>query len=112
MKHVLSLCLVAFLVLATFSAPASAMDLVQAKTQGLIGEQPDGLVGIVTPPGSADIQALVRSVNDGRMASYRDIAAKQGASVGGVQNLAGRTLVEKTPPGQFVLSPSGQWIRK
>lgn len=97
----------------TAAAPAAfALDLTEAKAQGLVGEQTDGLLGIVTPPGGAEVQALVREVNDGRMESYRDIAAKQGAPVQSVQNLAGKTLIDKTPSGQYVLSPSGQWLRK
>lgn len=110
-KHFLILTLT--LAALTAAAPAAfALDLTDAKTQGLVGEQADGLLGIVTPPGYAGVQALVREVNDGRMASYRDIAAKQGAPVQSVQNLAGKTLIDKTPSGQYVQSPSGQWVKK
>lgn len=103
--------LLAFLVFAT-AAPAFALDLGAAKAQGVVGERPDGLVGIVSPPGAPEVQALVRDVNDGRMAAYGDIAARQGSPIEAVKALAGRSLVEKTPQGQYVLSPSGQWIKK
>lgn len=97
----------------TAAAPtAFALDLTDAKTQGLVGEQTDGLLGIVVPPGDAEVQALVREVNDGRMASYRDIAAKQGAPVQSVQTLAGKTLIDKTPSGQYVQTSPGQWVKK
>lgn len=109
-RRFLTLC--TFLLLVAAATPAFALDLAGAKTQGLVGEQVDGLIGIVDPPGTAEVQALVRSVNDGRMESYRDIAAKQGAPVESVRSLAGKTLIEKTPPGQYVRLPSGQWSRK
>lgn len=110
-KRFLTLILTLFAL--TAAAPAAfALDLGDAKTQGLVGERGDGLLGIVAPPGSAELQTLVTQVNDGRMQSYRDIAAKQGAPIQSVQSVAGKTLIDKTPSGQYILSPSGQWVKK
>ncbi len=111
LRRAFSICLVIVTLFASVPA-AFALDLSEAKSRGQVGEQADGLVGIVAPPGSAEVQALVREVNDGRMVSYRDIAAKQGASIDSVKTLAGKTLIEKTPAGQYVLSPSGVWAKK
>lgn len=111
LRRAFSMCLV-IVTLFTAIPAAFALDLADAKSSGQVGEQADGLVGIVTPPGSAEVQALVREVNDGRMASYRDIAAKQGTSIDSVKTLAGKTLIDKTPAGQYVLSPSGAWTKK
>ncbi|HRC26893.1 MAG TPA: YdbL family protein [Alphaproteobacteria bacterium] len=91
-------------------APArAAMDLASAKAQGLVGERPDGLVGIVSPPGPPELQAMVGGVNDGRLETYRDIGAKQGTPLAQVQALAGQSLISKTPSGQYIMIPGGVW---
>ncbi len=93
-------------------AIASQIDLYQAKQQGIIGERPDGLVGIVNAPGDTEEQALVSTVNEGRLESYREIAQKRSLAITEVQKLAGKTLISKTPEGQYVMTPDGAWIQK
>ncbi|MBP2298507.1 YdbL family protein [Azospirillum picis] len=82
-----------------------------AKAAGQIGERPDGLVGAV-PGAPAAAQALAEQVNAQRLARYRQIAQSNGTALDKVQAVAGQQLVERTPPGQFVLTPAGQWQRK
>ncbi|PJA32275.1 MAG: DUF1318 domain-containing protein [Zetaproteobacteria bacterium CG_4_9_14_3_um_filter_53_7] len=90
---------------------AWSADLQQAKAAGQIGEQPNGYLGIVgSAPG--DVQALVSSINNQRRAAYQNIAQSNGTSLQAVEVLAGRKAIEKTPSGQYIQSPSGQWIRK
>ena len=86
-------------------------DLHQAKAAGQIGEQPNGYLGIVgnAPP---DVRALVDNINRQRRAAYQNIAQKRGTSLPAVEALAGKQAIEKTPPGQYIRTPSGQWIRK
>lgn len=92
-------------------ATASAQDaLAAAKSAGQIGEQPDGMVGVV-PGAPASAAQLAAQVNAQRLARYRDIAKGNGASVDQVQALAGQQLIERTPAGQYVLS-GGKWVRK
>lgn len=87
-----------------------AADLHSAKATGQVGEQPDGYLGIVrNEPGVAE---LVQEINRQRRAAYRNIARKNGTSLAAVEQLAGRKAIEKTPPGQYIMTPSGQWIRK
>jgi len=93
-------------------AVAAQLDLYHAKQQGLIGEMPTGTVGIIELPGSPELQNLVNLVNEGRLQSYREIAGNRGIPLADVQKLAGMNLIEKTPVGQFVMSPSGEWIKK
>jgi uncharacterized protein len=83
-----------------------------AKQSGLIGERPDGLVGFVADTVPADIRSLVEKINAQRMRRYDQVAATNGAPVDGVQAMAGRQLIDRTPAGQYVLSASGRWEKK
>jgi uncharacterized protein YdbL (DUF1318 family) len=96
--------------LALAAAPALAIGLDQAKAQGLVGEQADGYLGVVT--GSPEASALVSDVNAKRRAEYAEIAKKRGTSVDAVAALAGQKLVARTPSGQFVKGSSGGWVKK
>ena len=90
---------------------AWSADLHQAKAAGQIGEQPNGYLGVVgnAPP---DVQALVSNINQQRRAAYQNIAQKNGTSLQAVEVLAGKQAIDKTPPGQYIRTPSGQWIKK
>ena len=94
--------------------PASswAVGLDQAKSQGLVGEQPNGYLGIVPASVSAEVKALVADINAKRRARYQEIAKRNGTSLEVVEALAGKTAIEKTPAGQYVRTPSGQWVKK
>ncbi|MCG6933596.1 MAG: YdbL family protein [Gallionella sp.] len=96
--------------LLSLSMAAWAIDLQSAKAAGQVGEKADGYLGVViNAPG---VPALVQDINQKRRAAYQDIAQKNGTSLQAVEELAGRKALEKTPPGQFIMSPGGQWIRK
>jgi uncharacterized protein YdbL (DUF1318 family) len=82
--------------------------LATAKASGQIGEKPDGLVGAIAP----QAQALAEQINAQRKARYAQIAKSNGTSIDKVQALAGQQLIERTPPGQFVMNAAGQWMRK
>jgi uncharacterized protein len=97
------------------SAPAPShaqASLDAAKQSGLIGERPDGLVGFVADTVPAALRAQVEQVNAQRMQRYDQVARSNGAPVDGVQAVAGRQLIDRTPAGQYVLSPSGRWVKK
>ncbi|HYE37846.1 YdbL family protein [Methylocaldum sp.] len=94
-------------------APASwAIGLDDAKRQGLVGEQPNGYLDAVVPDASADVRALIADINTKRRQKYEQVAKTNGTSLHVVETLAGKTAIEKTPPGQYVRSPSGRWIKK
>lgn len=90
---------------------ASAIDLQEAKAQGLVGESITGYLGVVKEaPGVA---ALVNDINRKRKASYQEIAERNGTTLNAVEQLAAKKAIEKTPPGQLVqLSPGGAWVKK
>jgi uncharacterized protein YdbL (DUF1318 family) len=87
----------------------AALTLDAAKQQGLVGEQPDGLVGAVAP--SAEVSALVSATNAERLERYKAIAAKNGTDAAKVQALAGQKLIDQTPPGEYVMGAGG-WVKK
>jgi uncharacterized protein len=94
-------------------APSQAQaPLEEAKRSGLIGERPDGLVGFVTGTASIDVRAMVDQINAQRMRRYNQVAQTNGTPIDNVQAVAGRQLIDRTPAGQYVLSASGQWVRK
>lgn len=106
----------AVLVALCISLPALAMNLDQAmsalggaKSQGLVGEQTDGYLGVVKSSGeAADIAA---QINAARRAEYQKVASQSGAKLGDVEALAGKKAIERTPSGQYV-QVNGQWVRK
>ncbi len=100
------------LVIAGWSLPAWAITLAQAKSQGLVGEQADGYLGVVVANASPDVKALVADINQRRKSEYQSIAQRNNTSLDAVEALAGKKAIDLTPPGQYVRPPSGGWVRK
>ena len=92
--------------------PAWGLTLEEAKTQGIVGEQPNGYLGVVRPSVATEVQALVNDVNQKRRQMYEDIARRNATKLEAVEMLAGKTAIDNTRPGNFVRSPSGQWVKK
>jgi uncharacterized protein len=92
--------------------PSWGLTLEEAKTQGVVGEQANGYLGIVQPGASAEVQALVNDVNQKRRHTYEEIARRNSTKLEAVEMLAGKTAIDNTRPGNFVRSPSGQWVKK
>jgi len=91
---------------------AVASALTQPKADGLIGEQANGYLGLVTQNVPADIKKLVNEVNAKRKAGYQKIAAKQGTSLSDVEKIGGNTAIEKTLKGNYIRDASGRWRKK
>ncbi|KAA9132648.1 DUF1318 domain-containing protein [Marinihelvus fidelis] len=89
-----------------------AMDLGQAKSEGLVGEKPDGYLGLVDSGASSDVRALVQDVNAKRRANYQRIAKQQGAPLAEVEKVGGMTAIDKTQRGHYVMDASGRWVKK
>lgn len=89
---------------------AWALDLQTAKSQGMVGEMSSGYLGIIKS--SAEVQALVKQVNDARRKHYTEIAKRNGTSLNVVELLAGKKAIEMTPSGQYVKPDSGGWVKK
>jgi uncharacterized protein len=103
---------IALLSLGLLAAPALAASLDQAKAAGQVGERIDGYVGVVDANAPAEVRTLVDQINAERQAKYKEIAAKQGAPVAAVAQIAGKKLLERTPKGEYILGADGQWRKK
>ena len=91
------------------SLSAFALELGDAKSQGLVGETSRGYIAAVKP--SAEVDQLVSTINSKRKAHYQKIADKNGISLQAVEVRAGQKAIEKTGPGEFVNSGAG-WEKK
>ncbi len=90
---------------------AFALDLQQVKSDGLVGEQLNGYLGVVKSNASAEVRAMVDDINAQRKAKYQSIAAKNSTSVETVELLAGKKAIEKTEPGNYIQTATG-WNKK
>ncbi len=100
--------LVALLLSLSFSA--LAIDLDQAKTQGWVGEQTNGLLGVVSH--QSEVQQLVEKINQKRLDKYRQIAQENGLDAKQVAILAGKKAIERSDSGAYIQSPNGEWLKK
>lgn len=89
---------------------ASALELSQAKAQGLVGETPSGYLAAVKSGSEAD--TLVDTVNAARRAEYDRIAAKNKQDRAAVETLAAKKAYEMTPAGYYVQGADGNWKKK
>jgi uncharacterized protein len=87
-----------------------AIELSDAKEQGLVGERVDGLLGAIST--SYEVRELVNSINAQRLAVYKQIAEKNAMSIDQVSVLAGEKAIKKTPKGQYIQNTAGQWVIK
>lgn len=93
-------------------SPAYAITLDEARTQGLVGERPNGLVGAVSSNASGEISTLVQSINEARLNSFRQLATKDNAPLEAVRAIAGEKLTGKArQSGWYVMDSSGNWSR-
>ncbi len=99
------------LLLATLltATSALALDLDEAKSRGLVGETSGGYLAPVVS--SAEVEALVSSINSQRKAHYLKIASKNDISLAAVEVRAGKKAIEKTPAGQYISTGEG-WQKK
>lgn len=83
-----------------------------AKAQGVVGEQADGFLGLVTGSVDANISAAVAEINSGRAAVYRDAAAKSGVTPAAAGQAAAQQIFQRIPSGQYYRPSGGAWTRK
>lgn len=98
------------LLVSTLAFSAWAISLSDAKTQGLVGEMPNGYLGVVVE--SAEAKSLVASVNKKRKSIYMNLARKNKITMQQVTALAGEKALAKTQPGHFIQNTAGQWVKK
>jgi uncharacterized protein YdbL (DUF1318 family) len=91
---------------------AWAIDIRDAKSQGLIGEANTGYIAAVQSPPSAEVRALIASVNSKRKTQFTDTASKTSATVEQVAYRFYELAVERTAPGNYYQDSSGRWLKK
>ena len=91
---------------------AWAIDIRDAKAQGLVGEANTGYLAAVQTPASAEVRALISEVNAKRKEQFEITAEKTGATVPQVANRFYELAVEKTAPGHYYQDPGGRWLKK
>lgn len=96
-------------------AQASAKAVVDgAKARGEVGEQADGLLGMVRGSAGPGVAAAVAEINAGRREVYRQAAAASGdgATAEAAGEAAARQLIARTPAGHYYRNSAGAWVRK
>ncbi len=91
---------------------AWAIDLHDAKDQGLVGEAKTGYLAAVTSPASAEVRALIADVNQKRKEQFTEAAGKTGATVEQVAFRFYELAVQKTEPGHYYQDSGGAWKKK
>ena len=111
MKKVVLACGMGMFLLSLWGvSSASALSLEEAKAKGLVGEKPNGYLGVVAPSGG-EVQALTNDVNQKRRQAYEDIARRNRTQLDAVEALAGEKAIQNTKLGNFVEGPGG-WMKK
>ena len=83
-----------------------------AKVAGVVGEQGDGFLGLVTGSAPPNVQAAVAEINAGREKAYADISAKTGVPESAAGEATARQLQARIPSGQFYKPQGGGWTKK
>ena len=98
--------------LLAISVAVAASSLAKPKADGLIGEQANGYIGLVTQSVPANVRKLVNEANANRKAGYQKIAAREGTRVADVERVGGKTAIDKTLRGNYIRDASGTWRKK
>jgi len=91
---------------------AWAIDIRDAKAEGLVGEANTGYIAAVQTPASAEVRALIADVNAKRKAQFEATARKTGAKTDQVAYRFYELAVQKTAPGGYYQDSSGRWKQK
>ncbi|KFC10034.1 YdbL family protein [Trabulsiella guamensis ATCC 49490] len=96
--------------LSLMSTSAQALTLTEARQQGRVGETLSGYLAPVAQ--DKETLALVKSINDARSESYQQLADSNNLPVDEVAKMAGKKLVARAQPGEYVKGLNGKWLKK
>jgi hypothetical protein len=91
------------------SANTLALDLSDAKSQGLIGELGNGYLGLIDHK-NIEAASLVVDINAKRKSKYKQIAKKNQISVKNIEALMGEKLIKKASASHLV-KKGGKWVK-
>jgi len=96
------------------ATPAAAQDNAAAlRATGMVGEQADGFLGLVTEAVPAGVRAQVEAVNIRRRAHYTDLARRRGVRVEEVAvATACEVIATRLAPGHWYRLVDGAWRRR
>jgi len=119
MRRLLLVVIVAVAGTATGLSRVEAADLAaskavvdEAKAQGILGEQADGYLGMVTGAAAPDIISAMQAINAGRSQAYAQTSQKTGVTPQAAGEATATQLFEKVPAGQYVKPAAGGWVKK
>lgn len=103
---------VVILLMVLGSASAWAIELHDAKNQGLVGEANSGYLAAVKAPVSDEVQALLNAVNAKRASKFQTTAQSAGLSVDQVAARFYQRAVQQTAAGNLYQDAAGNWLKK
>ncbi len=92
--------------------PADKATIDAAKSQGVVGEQADGFLGLVKAGAGPAVISAMQQINAGRAAAYRDTAAKTGVTADAAGQATAVQLRARLPAGEWYRPLNGAWTRK
>ncbi len=110
MNRIVRVIIAALLALA-LPVAALAIEIGEAKQQGLVGETDTGYIAATAASPGGDVAALVKSVNAQRRQVYQKAAEKNGVPLAEVEKLGAKKALQNTPAGQQV-RVGGAWKTK
>ncbi|MEI8348459.1 MAG: YdbL family protein [Pseudomonadota bacterium] len=90
---------------------AWALDLNELRTNGVVGELPDGHVAAVAGSAAPDVTQFINDINAKRDAEYAKIAGDNKLAPADVGTMTHKKIVEKLQKGHFYQS-GGKWTQK
>jgi len=91
---------------------AWAIDIHDAKAQGLVGESKSGYLAAVKSSANAEVNSLITDVNMKRKAQFESTAQKTSTTVAQVANRFYELAVQKTEAGHYYQNAAGKWVKK
>jgi len=107
----LALALAVGLIAANVSGDAAAISLNEARASGAVGETRSGFLAPVRGP-TAEVQALIQTVNAQRRSHYQSIAQRNGLRIEEVGRLSAEKIINGLPAGAYFQGANGAWTRK
>ncbi|WHP33334.1 YdbL family protein [Trabulsiella odontotermitis] len=96
--------------LSLMSTSVLALTLTEARQQGRVGETLNGYLAPIAQ--DKETLALVKNINDARSESYQQLADSNNLPVDEVAKMAGKKLVARAQPGEYVKGLNGKWLKK
>ncbi len=93
------------------TASAAPPAIEAAKDEGLIGENINGYLEVITSVDPA-LKRQVDELNAARREAYAKLADQQGQSLSTVARLTGEKLVAGESSGRYVFDDSDRWVKK